>query len=156
MSTITSDSGVAYRFVSDSGVGSAILGACPPDARCRVTGKAETDTLVSVTSVNLIEGRDGAAGVPADGTPSPSFDCSVAATDVERMICASPELSTLDAEAARALEAAILKLSEEASANGLRRSQQIWLGQVRDRCADPACLISAYKERIGYLMKVGD
>ena len=156
ISTITSDTGVAYRFASDSEVGAAVLGACAPDARCRVTGKAETNRLVSVTSVNRIEDGDGSTGGPAGGTSSPSLDCSIAATDVERMICASPELTSLDAEAARALDAALVKVTDNANANGLRRSQQLWLSQVRDRCADSACLLSAYKERIAYLTKVGD
>ena len=156
VSAIASDTDVTYRFVTDSEVGAAILGACPPDTRCRVIGKAEADMMVSVTSVSLIADEEGAAGGAAGGAVSPSFDCSIAATDVERMICASPELSTLDAGAAKALDTALLKVSSEASANGLRRSQQIWLSQVRDRCADPACLMSAYKERIAYLAKVGD
>jgi len=156
ISTIPSDTGVEYRSASDSEAGLAILNGCAPDTRCRVTGKAETNRLVSVTSVNRIEDGDGSTGGPAGGTSSPSLDCSIAATDVERMICASPELTSLDAEAARALDAALVKVTDNANANGLRRSQQLWLSQVRDRCADSACLLSAYKERIAYLTKVGD
>lgn len=73
-----------------------------------------------------------------------SFDCRKAVTTVEKMICASPELSALDVRAARRYADAV---ATSPGANTLRRQQRDWLRNVRDRCADEACIRSAYQRR---------
>lgn len=74
-----------------------------------------------------------------------SFDCRMAATAVEKMICADRELATLDEEMARAFAAA-----RKRAAAG-RIGQAGWLKDVRNRCADAGCLKNAYRQRIAHL-----
>lgn len=74
-----------------------------------------------------------------------SFDCSKASTTVERSICASPELSSLDDEMAKTFRAALAKGGE-----AIRPDQRIWMNQ-RNSCRDSSCLLSAYKNRLDVL-----
>lgn len=70
---------------------------------------------------------------------APSFDCTRATTKVEKMICADPELATMDAAVGLAYRGR-RSLQE-------RRDQRQWLKQ-RDTCADRECLIATYEERM--------
>lgn len=74
-----------------------------------------------------------------------SFDCRMAATAVEKMICADRELATLDEEMARAFAAA----RKRAPAG--RIGQAGWLKDVRNHCEDAGCLKNAYRQRIAHL-----
>ena len=82
-----------------------------------------------------------------------SFDCAKAGTAVEKMICAEPELGALDER----LAAAFTALGVENTGNEWGRraprsdDQRRWLREVRDRCADAACLRKAYTDRIAVL-----
>src|SRR5215831_907935 len=77
-----------------------------------------------------------------------SFNCSKASTSVEKTICASKALSNLDEQLAQAYESVIL-LSD--NPDGVKRQQQEWLRNVRDRCRDEACLQGAYESRLAQL-----
>jgi uncharacterized protein len=79
----------------------------------------------------------------------PSFDCSKATQSVERLICASPELSGLDEMLGRSYAVAVDKLG--AAGACLRIDQTRWLRSVRNACADDACLQRAYRLRLGEL-----
>jgi uncharacterized protein YecT (DUF1311 family) len=68
---------------------------------------------------------------PPAPTP-PSFDCSRAATVVEREICANPEFSSLDNRIA-ALSAQALTIVSARDAEALRGDQRAWL-KDRDDC----------------------
>ena len=85
------------------------------------------------------------SAVPAAGA---SFDCARATTPVEKMVCASPELSTLDEHMARYYAAARLALGEGGQC--LQPDQREWLRR-RDRCADTACLKQVYADRLAEL-----
>lgn len=74
---------------------------------------------------------------------SASFDCARASTSVERQICASAELSSLDTELAE-------HYSERMDSAGVRQAQRAWLRQ-RDACRDADCLRRAYQQRIAAL-----
>jgi uncharacterized protein len=82
----------------------------------------------------------------------PAFDCAKASSDVERMICASDELGTLDRQLTTAYRALQDTLSPGRRA-ALVRDQQAWL-QERDECcglSDPPTqggLVEAYSIRL--------
>ena len=71
-----------------------------------------------------------------------SFDCAKAATQVEHLVCETSALSQLDDTLAAAYRAA---LTSDPSA---RERQTTWLRNIRNRCADVACLTSAYQAQI--------
>lgn len=86
------------------------------------------------------------------------FDCKAAKTQVEHLICAEPSLSKLD-DQVKALYDKIQ--AETAGRDGVTgewrdpvaKEQTQWRTTVRDRCADAACLKSAYEDRIGAMKK---
>ena len=73
---------------------------------------------------------------------APSFECSKASTNVEKMICADEGLAAADRAAAK-LYAAVPK-SERKNLFG---KESDWLAD-RDRCADWACVAVAYEYRL--------
>jgi uncharacterized protein YecT (DUF1311 family) len=81
---------------------------------------------------------------------APSFDCAKVTSAVNRMICASPELSALDAKLARDFDNT--KFQGGIAAKALRAEEDAWLRNVRDACADAACLKSAYEARDAALL----
>jgi uncharacterized protein len=74
-----------------------------------------------------------------------SFDCRKAQTRIERVICASNELSKLDDELTAAYRASGGNASSELAA-----SQSRWLAE-RDQCVDAGCLAAMYRHRISAL-----
>jgi uncharacterized protein YecT (DUF1311 family) len=80
---------------------------------------------------------------PAQAAPGPSFDCARVTSKVNRMICASSELSELD----RLLTAhyRVLLAQSGAEAPALQREELQWLHEVRDPCPDAACIAQAYE-----------
>lgn len=81
-----------------------------------------------------------------------SFDCGKAATPTEMLICARPDLSSLDEELQRRYQVA-LRTVKPAVAPSLKREQANWLRYVRDICLDVDCLHGAYEARIDLLSK---
>lgn len=74
-----------------------------------------------------------------------SFNCAKADTSVERAICASPQISKLDD-----VMVGEYKLVKARTLDVVN-SQRDWLRYRRNRCADDACLASAYQARIEQL-----
>lgn len=75
---------------------------------------------------------------------SPSFSCSSALNDAERMICGDFYLSLAD----RRLNDFYTKAKENKVDNaGLIQEQRVWL-KKRNQCKDTACLIYSYFHRI--------
>ena len=64
-----------------------------------------------------------------------SFPCERATSKVERMICANPELSTLDEHLGRYYAAAKTQLGD--GADCLRGDQRGWLRNTRNACSAP-------------------
>ena len=81
------------------------------------------------------------------GEEGPSFDCRKAQYESERMVCVSAELSRLDRQMAETYRATASRLAAESRA-ALRKTQDYWLRQIRDRCQSEACLASEYRNRI--------
>ncbi len=85
-----------------------------------------------------------------------SFDCSKAAKPVERMICETDNLSTLDEQLSAAYKATMKVPRPSNAANTyevLKSSQQRWLLNTRDACKDVQCLEKAYVSRIAFVLR---
>lgn len=86
---------------------------------------------------------------------SPSFDCSKATTEVEKLICSDDELARLDVEMNKSYHAFLKTLDEEYYRNKLKRKQIDWLGyRGKLSCFNAndnkktSCLKNAYQRRI--------
>lgn len=75
-----------------------------------------------------------------------SFDCSLATTNVERIICEEPVISVLDDCIRHEYREALSKANEEQT-QGLVRGQKDWLKSTRNQCKDKRCLKAAYLSR---------
>jgi hypothetical protein len=73
-----------------------------------------------------------------------SFDCRLARTSVEHMICADPELGELDLQMA----SAYAQRRQEQAGSG---SEQLAWISARNNCTDRSCLSRAYQVRIAQL-----
>jgi uncharacterized protein len=84
-----------------------------------------------------------------------SFNCKKAKSKVEKLICATPELSKADDELGALFKQALKALAgptpdakgESSSTRLLREAQSFWLRLIRNRCADAACMLAAYQKR---------
>ena len=78
------------------------------------------------------------------GAPGPSFDCAAAATPVERMICADPQLGALD----RGIAIFYASARHGRGAARAERDQVLWLRADRGICGVPACLVESMTRRL--------
>lgn len=76
---------------------------------------------------------------------SASFDCQKSKTFIERTICASPKLSSLDDQLALVYMRALESTSDQ---NEIRKNQRNWLRNIRNVCQNEECLIQTYEQRI--------
>lgn len=83
-----------------------------------------------------------------------SYDCSVAATELERGVCLVEPLAALDVALARAFGAARMKAAPSQRA-AVKDAQRRWLAERDARCAGSSgwveCLGAAYRERLAEL-----
>ncbi|MBB6065558.1 lysozyme inhibitor LprI family protein [Pseudoxanthomonas broegbernensis] len=107
--------------------------------------KRTTPLGMALAGLLLLSGQ-GQAGPDA----GPSFDCARARTQVERMVCATPRLSVLDAVLGRYYAAAgqSLPLGQRSC---LAAEQRTWLATQRNACGSAACLERAYLLRLDAL-----
>ncbi|MFZ3287772.1 MAG: lysozyme inhibitor LprI family protein [Telluria sp.] len=84
----------------------------------------------------------------AEPLQAASFDCAQASKKIEKTVCSSSELSSLDKELGDAYQSA---LAQSSNANQLKAGQRIWLREVRNQCQTTACLVGVYKQRIATL-----
>ena len=82
-------------------------------------------------------------------TQAASFDCSKAATPVEKMICANQRVSDLDEYLGRYYSAARADLGRGGAC--LVPGQKDWLRGVRNACKDATCLERVYLQRLAEL-----
>jgi hypothetical protein len=88
--------------------------------------------------------------LPAAANAAPSFDCAKVTAQVNRMICASPGLSALDAKLAADFDNTRFQGGIDGKA--LRAQEDSWLKTVRNTCATVACLKAAYLARDAALL----
>jgi len=81
-----------------------------------------------------------------------SFDCHKAATRIERMICAAPDLNSYDSQLRAAYEGALDRSNHPAD---VKTSQLAWLKR-RDACGEEKCLSALYSDRIAALSAIDD
>ncbi|HKU26347.1 MAG TPA: hypothetical protein VJQ54_12810 [Candidatus Sulfotelmatobacter sp.] len=82
---------------------------------------------------------------------SKGFDCTVAKTAVDRLICGDPKLKKMDASVNYGFVLMQLTYSKEISYEDPVRVGQInWVSSVRNKCSTTACLSKVYSERINY------
>src|SRR5690348_5822466 len=74
-----------------------------------------------------------------------SFDCAKAATDVEKMICGNDALSQLDGGLSAAYKQMLDRSDDKEK---VIQEQKLWMLDIRNACADPACLGQAYIARL--------
>tara|TARA_R110002072_G_scaffold172842_1_gene327333 strand:+ start:483 stop:1157 length:675 start_codon:yes stop_codon:yes gene_type:complete len=79
-----------------------------------------------------------------------SFDCNLAATTVEKTICADAALSKLDRQMADVFRSARRSASESRSASILA-DQRSWIGQRNTCSSDRRCLLDSMQNRIAAL-----
>jgi uncharacterized protein len=77
-----------------------------------------------------------------------NLNCSKASTSVEKTICASKTLSSLDEQLSNAYESVLL-LSDHPDV--VKSHQKKWLRNIRNKCRDEPCLQSAYEHRLAQL-----
>jgi uncharacterized protein YecT (DUF1311 family) len=106
----------------------ALSGALLFGAACAQT-ESQTEPLTQLQAQPQTEPQ--IQSQPPAPTP-PSFDCSRAATVVEKEICANPDFSNLDSRIA-ALLAQALTIVSARDAEALRGDQRAWL-KDRDDC----------------------
>lgn len=86
---------------------------------------------------------------------SASFDCSVAQSKIEKLICSDEKISILDEQLGMQYQRAKNRLGE-ADAKFLKQNQQLWLSDFQRSCNDIECLNSVYQIRIGALEAIAD
>jgi uncharacterized protein len=92
------------------------------------------------------------AALVAAISPAAAFDCGKAATQVEKAICADPDLKAKDDEMS-SLYADVRRLSTEAERKMLARSQKKWIAEREANCPQSGvgvaqCIRSMTNERI--------
>lgn len=78
----------------------------------------------------------------------PSFDCGLARSPVELLICKDEKLASQDAELSAAYRVAS---AEAADKQAVRQAQTDWMRSKRNRCTTTECISAAYSERLAEL-----
>jgi len=86
-------------------------------------------------------------------TQAASFDCAKASSNIEKLICSNPKLSTLDEELDKSYKGA-LSNSRLGKTDQIVSAQKQWLKQTRNKCTDELCLNTSYSSRIKELKEV--
>ncbi|MTI45367.1 uncharacterized protein JM93_01242 [Roseibium hamelinense] len=89
---------------------------------------------------------------------APSFDCALAESSAEKLVCSNSDLAELDQKLAGTYAKAVSALGQAADAtqalNRLKATQRGWV-KGRDECwkasDEQACIKEAYERRIGML-----
>lgn len=76
-----------------------------------------------------------------------SFDCTKAKTNIEKMICADPELSALDENLSKVFKESLKSADDKEQ---LKKEQFAWMKE-RNLCKDNACSKKSYKSRTAEL-----
>jgi uncharacterized protein len=87
-------------------------------------------------------------GAMGGGAAAASFNCKKAKSKVEKLICATPELSKADDELGKLFKEAMAAFSDaHGDGKALRAAQAAWLKRYRNLCGDAACMLAAYERR---------
>ncbi|MCR2833175.1 TIR domain-containing protein [Parerythrobacter lacustris] len=86
---------------------------------------------------------------PMRASVSPSFNCSKAASRVEKMICSDDELALLDRELARSFRELRAVAGQDRAE--LEADQRNWRVAERDACGSVDCIASVTRDRVALL-----
>lgn len=103
--------------------------------------EAEIETNLEPSAVQITQPEE-----PSSNW-KPSFDCSKAATVVEKLICNEQSLGKLDGALADNYKTMMAADIDDGARADLKLTQKQWLGN-RNECTDSQCLAIAYKARI--------
>ena len=111
---------------------------------------AETPLADVTPTANVTTNADPLA--PAPAATGPSFDCTNAWREAERLICDDPDLATLDRTmAARYFRA--LKIAGPVEASLLQQTGAAFL-RARNRCNEADCVADTYQDRIAEIAEI--
>ncbi len=80
----------------------------------------------------------------------PSFNCAIAKSAVEQRICHNPALAAADQKLNQDYQNTAAQAGIDPKA--LRRDEDAWLTNTRNKCTTDACIASAYAERDAQLL----
>jgi uncharacterized protein len=87
----------------------------------------------------------------ADG---PSFDCAKASSYVEKTICGSELLKSLDVALSKNYKSMMVVSSNlPGGAQDLRQEQKAWIGK-RNKCSTEECLVDLYRARVNEICDI--
>jgi uncharacterized protein len=81
-----------------------------------------------------------------------SFNCEMAVSQIEQLICRDPELNSLDSQLRGAYAGALDRSNHP---DQITRDQRSWIKE-RNSCTDEKCLIAVYQQRTASLSKISD
>lgn len=152
---------VSVNFEADSEAEERLLAVCGVGDQCKVVVATRLgDVVTRLVSAERLAGNISPAGSVSDqskpSTPKPSFACAGALAPVERTICRSTELSTLDSRLAQAYQRRLDNAQDGADRRTVQQMQRDWVGKARASCGtDEACLQAVYLARIDALAGTG-
>lgn len=114
----------------------------PQDALLRYEAGMQQPTSATSSAGDTV--AQGVLQPPVVNQFHPSFDCAKASARVEHMICSSEELAAQDQVMVVAYKTALASSTDKAK---LKQAQVTWMTQVRNACADAACVLAAYNAR---------
>ncbi len=121
------------------------------DADREVVNMAEAAPSPSAPprEIALADVPDPVVEVPTRG---PSFDCSNAWREAERMVCEDADLAALDRAMAASYFRA-LKAADPARAATLQQGGAAFI-RDRNRCPDPQCVADTYQDRLDEIAEI--
>lgn len=134
-----------------------VLAAIPAgtmEGRCRHSVQGKHAIVRAVVCAVLAS----APFLQIEAAHAAGFDCTAAKTHVEHLICTEPSLSKLDDQVKELYDKIQAETAGRDGETGewrdpVAKEQTQWRTTVRDRCADAACLKSAYVDRIAAMKK---
>ncbi|MDN7925250.1 lysozyme inhibitor LprI family protein [Burkholderia vietnamiensis] len=117
--------------------------AMPASDTAAVSSDPAQDTAASEPSSQVDAKPDAQAEQPVAIVAS--FDCSRAASKMEKLICSTPETANADRRLAAAYSAARAKSNDP---DALKADERNWLANERNACSDAACLLRVTNARI--------
>lgn len=90
---------------------------------------------------------------PFSTSSGPGFNCAKARTQVEHMICDSPEISALDRQMLDVYHRALDGATPDETIN-IKDAAKNWRVHVRDACDTQECLLDAYRSRLSAMQAV--
>ncbi len=118
---------------------------------CKNSDNAPSPLVVEIDlpAMSKTPQRPTQTAVPATG---PSFDCDKASSNVEKLICSTPELAKADAEMAIFYKKNMAVSGADSAA--IKQGQRAFIS-IRNQCSTVSCVSEAYRARYEELGQLG-